>query len=208
LLETLSGDPSLRPQPPALAFSDGAPHEGLIAERTATIDTANMATNADTLKALVEAELAQLGDARVMTHIRSLLIEPTPILRDWNYGDEGQKYMCWSVLEHKSSNTGIAYCEEGFGPRSPWGLVALQGSHMSMGMDSGWFTTFLQGFFDSAAATELAIWRVFRTDKSGVRIAITPERGWDEAWKQVMELRREDPASNYGCDTSIMFERE
>ena len=79
---------------------------------------------------------------------------------------------------------------------------------MSMGMDACWYTTFLQAFFESAAATELAIWRVFRTDQSGARMAITPERGWDETWKQVMELRKEDPRSKYECDMSIEFERE
>jgi len=167
-----------------------------------------MATNAQILKALVEAELAQLGDARVVAHIRSLLIEPAPILRDWDYGDEGQKYVCWTVLEHQSSNTGIAYCEEGFGPRSPWGLVALMRPHMSIGMDAAWYTTFLQAFFGSAAATELAVWRVFRTHQSGVRTPITSEGSWDETWKQVMEFRREDPQSTYGCDVSIVFERE
>jgi hypothetical protein len=167
-----------------------------------------MATDADTLKALVDAELAQLGDARVSAHIRSLLIAPKPMLRGWDYGEEDQEYVCWNVLEHQPSNTAVAYCEDGFGPRSPWGLVALRGSYMTMGMDSAWYTTFLQAFFESAAASELAIWRVFRTDQSGVRMPITPERGWVETWKQVMELRKEDPGSSYACDVSIVFERE
>jgi hypothetical protein len=77
-----------------------------------------MAIGTKTLKALVEDELARLADARVTTHIRSLLIEPTPVLRDWDYGVPGQQYVCWNVLEHHPSNTGVAYCESGFGPRN------------------------------------------------------------------------------------------
>jgi len=49
--------------------------------------------------------------------------------------------VCWTVLEHQPSGTGIAYCEEGFGPDFPWGLVFLSGPHMSMGMDSAWFAS-------------------------------------------------------------------
>jgi hypothetical protein len=77
-----------------------------------------------------------------------------------------------------------------------------------MGMDSGWFTTFLQAYFESAAATRLPIWRVVKTENSGVRLPITPEGGWDETWTQVMEKRQEDQTSRYDCDTSIVYERE
>ena len=45
------------------------------------------------------------------------------------------------VLKHQHSDTGIAYCEQGFGPSDPWGLVFLSGDHMGIGMDSGWFST-------------------------------------------------------------------
>jgi hypothetical protein len=165
-----------------------------------------MAMNPDILKALVEDELARMADAWVGSHIRSLLTEPKPVLRDWDYGEEGQQYVCWIVLEDHASKTGIAYCENGFGPTAPWGLIGLEDS--SMGMDSSWYTTFLQAYFESAVATLLPIWRVFKTEPSGVRRPITPECGWNETWKQVMEKRREDQASRYDCDTSIVFERE
>jgi len=85
--------------------------------------------------------------------------------REWDYGVPGQTYPCWSVLNHIESNTGIAFCEFGFGPRSPWGLVMLSGAeHMSLGMDAGWFETFLEAYFDSRAITDLPIWRVFKQD--------------------------------------------
>jgi hypothetical protein len=168
----------------------------------------NMAIDRETLETLVRDELGRTADARVTTHIRSLLIEPTPASRDWDYGVKGQQYVCWNVLEHRPSNTAIAYCQNGFGPKAPWGLVALEGPHMSMGMDSGWFTTFLQAYFESVVATVLPIWRVFKTDPSGQRLPITPEGGWDETWKQVMWHREDDSTSRYDCDTSITSERE
>jgi hypothetical protein len=65
----------------------------------------------------------------------------------------------------KKSNTGIVYCESGFGPRAPWGLVWLgdvENEHMPMGMDSQWFSTLLDAYFESFAATELPVWRVFK----------------------------------------------
>ncbi len=48
------------------------------------------------------------------------------------------------------SNTGIAYCEFGFGPRNPWGLVFL--SRGSIGMDSAWYESFWASYFESMAA--------------------------------------------------------
>jgi hypothetical protein len=171
-----------------------------------TNDTLAMAINTDILKALVEDELARMVDARVTNHIRSLLIEPKPVLRDWDYGEKGEQYVCWTALEDHASKTGIAYCESGFGPRAPWGLIGLEGS--SIGMDSCWYTTFLHAYFESVVVTLLPIWRVFKTEPSGVHLPITAEGGWNETWKQVMEKRREDQTSRYACDTSIVFERE
>ena len=60
-----------------------------------------MANDTETLKALVEDELARTADTRVTTQIRSLLIEPTPVIRDWDYGVKGQQFVCWNVLEYR-----------------------------------------------------------------------------------------------------------
>jgi len=167
-----------------------------------------MTIEAEILKKLIEDELARITDTRVTTQIRSFLVEPKPLLRDWAYGAKGQRYLCWNVLEHAPENTAIAYSENGFGPKNPWGLVALEGTHMGMGMDSGWFPTFMQAYFESFVAALLSIWRVFKTDPSGDRRPITSEGGWDETWKQVMRHREEDTISRYDCDTSIPFRRE
>jgi hypothetical protein len=163
--------------------------------------------DAITLKALIEEELQHLSDARVLAHIRSLVVEPSVVLRDWDYGDPLEQYPCWTVLNHDPSNTGIAYCEHGFGPLCPWGLVALRDDNakdMSMGMDSGWFSTLLDAYFDSYASADLPIWRVFKTSAAGVPEPITPEHTWDAAWEQVNEFRKSDPASRYDCGHSIL----
>ena len=157
------------------------------------------------LSDLVGAELAQLDDPRVTNHVRHLLVAPRPVMRGWDYGSEGEAFPCWSVLEHTESNTGIAYCESGFGPKSPWGLVTLAGTeHMSMGMDDGWFPRFLDAYFDSYAATELSIWRVFQDrDAEFPGRPISAEGTWKSAWAEVERLRALHPEIRYHCGQSL-----
>jgi hypothetical protein len=157
------------------------------------------------IQALIEAELAQLNDERVVQHVRASLVQPKVVMRGWDFGKKDEAYPCWSVLEHQRSNNGIAYCEFGFGPRAPWGLVTLSGlNDMSMGMDCDWFETFLQAFFDSAAATELHIWSVFtQVDERYPGVAITGESDWTSTWDEVKRLRNANPGIRYHCEQSI-----
>lgn len=154
---------------------------------------------------LVEAELSSMRDQRVKEHIRSLLVAPEPVMRNWDYGADDEAYPCWAVLNHVPSNTGIAYCEYGFGPRTPWGLVRLEGTeNMSMGMDSGWFGRFLEAYFDSMASTELPIWRVFRQEGGSFPgVSLTEEAGWDSTWQEVERLRLAHPNARYHCSQSL-----
>src|SRR6266511_270489 len=111
-----------------------------------------MQVDAEKLSELVKRELAGVSDARVVEHIRGLLVSPNILLREWDYGPPGQQYPCWIVLnDTEGSDTAIGYCEYGFGPRCPWGLLYCgdNPTNQSMGMDSGWFPTFLEAFFDS-----------------------------------------------------------
>jgi hypothetical protein len=103
---------------------------------------------------LVEREILGIAEARVADRIRQLLVVPYPVERLWEYGAPGDRFTCWTVLEHPESNTGIAFCSEGFGPSYPWGLVPLSGPHMGIGMDSGWFVALEQAFRDSLAWNE------------------------------------------------------
>ncbi|MEQ1673412.1 MAG: hypothetical protein ABL893_21405 [Hyphomicrobium sp.] len=170
-----------------------------------------MTIDASLLTALVDGELAKISDIRVRAHINALRVQPTVSLRDWDYGREGQQYPCWIVLRHSASDTGIAHCEFGFGPRSPWGLITLKdyGQGSSIGMDCSWYTTFVEAFFATSAAADLPIWRVFMTDGPlGERRSISDEGNWDTTFAKVRALRSEDPANRYECSTSIEFERE
>jgi hypothetical protein len=138
-----------------------------------------MSITPEEIKERVERELSTLHDPRVTDQIRNLLVKPEAIVRDWDYGEPGEAYVCWSVLDHPPSNSGIAFCEEGFGPRAPWGLVTLGGPPFtSIGMDCFWLTSFLTAFFESKAACELPIWQVFRQVGKGYPgIPVTEGRG-------------------------------
>lgn len=100
----------------------------------------------DAVARIVDDQLARLSDSALSTRIRELLVTPYRVDREWDYGDPGVNYACWTILEHRPSNTGIAYCEHGFGPGDPWGLVFLSGSDMSIGMDCAWYSTLEEAF--------------------------------------------------------------
>jgi hypothetical protein len=168
-----------------------------------------MAIDPEALKSLIERELRCIPDACILSQIRELLAEPELVYRVWDYGKPGEKYPCWTVLKHAASMTGIADCEYGFGPRSPWGLVLIEGNeeHDSIGMDTAWFTSFLDAYFDSFAPTELPIWRVFKETSSWPREPITEEGSWEASWELVEQYRKDDPASRYDVNHSVAYKR-
>ena len=81
--------------------------------------------NAKEISERVERELLGISDSKLVKRIRELLVDPYPVMRAWHYGSPGEQYTVWTVLEHRSSNSGIAFCSQGFGPSNPWGLVSL-----------------------------------------------------------------------------------
>lgn len=101
--------------------------------------------------ALVETELSRIADEALADSIRALRVTPYSVKRGWDYGSTGESYECWTVLEHPASNTGIAYCLQGFGPSDPWGLVFLSGEYMSIGMDANWYAVLEDAFRESMA---------------------------------------------------------
>jgi hypothetical protein len=98
-----------------------------------------MALIATQVSALVETELARISDPMTSALIRTLLVAPRCEPRPWDYGAPDTKYPCWIVAEHAPSGTAFAYCEEGFGPSFPWGMLSISGEHLNMGMDCGWY---------------------------------------------------------------------
>lgn len=115
-----------------------------------------MALTAAQVSTLVETELARISDPKTAALIRALLVAPRCELRPWNYGAPGAEYPCWIVAEHSPSGTAFAYCEEGFGPSSPWGMLAISGEHLSMGMDCGWYESLENVVRESFAWPELS----------------------------------------------------
>ena len=179
-----------------------APLKGAL-DFTVTIST-------DEILDLIHTELATVSDSRVVQHVCSLLVKPHVVLRQWDYGKELDSYPCWSVFEHRWSNTSISYSEFGFGPAYPWGLVSIAGSKsdMSMGMDSSWFPIFVETYFESKAVYELPIWRVFR--RSGYEDSgqpITAESDYDSTWDEVTKLRESDKSALYYCSHSIEYKK-
>jgi hypothetical protein len=98
-----------------------------------------MPVSADTVRELVKSELAGITQVELADTIRPLLVDPRCELRPWNYSEPEGAFPCWVVLEHTGSGTCVVYCEEGFGPSYPWGLLFLSEPHMDMGMDAQWF---------------------------------------------------------------------
>lgn len=168
-----------------------------------------MPVHAAKLKSLIESELESVLDDRVVRHVRALLVEPHEVMRGWDYGQPKDQFPCWTVLDdHKNSRTGIAYCEFGFGPRSPWGLVSTgdgKGEEMSIGMDSGWFESFMDAFFDSFAVTTLPIWRVFSMDGGAPKEPLTAELSWEDAWVRCKAVREDDPRANYMVHHTVSY---
>jgi hypothetical protein len=160
-------------------------------------------TSSSEIQLSIERELSHLKDSRVLAHIRGLLVRPLAIERKWDYGTKGQTFPCWTVLRHENSDTAIAFCDLGFGPGSPWGLISESVS-LSMGMDSAWFPTFLGAYFDSFAATELPIWRVFKQEGDNYPgLPVTEEADWKSTWGVIEQLRSGDSVGRYSCGHSI-----
>jgi len=93
----------------------------------------------------VAEQLATVGHPGRLAALRSLLLaEPRREERDWDYGDEGERYPYWVVAEGPDRRIMLVYCEEGFGPQFPWGVLFNDPSgqaaseDLTLGMDAQW----------------------------------------------------------------------
>jgi gas vesicle protein len=68
--------------------------------------------------------------------LEAALIEPDLQFRDWSYGEQPQEYPCWVIARVRQRPTVLAYCEHGFGPSYPWGI--LHAEDCSLGTDGQW----------------------------------------------------------------------
>jgi hypothetical protein len=106
----------------------------------------------------VEDELAKITDPRVLVALKKYLVRPRPCLLGWDYGHPHAefpepRYPGFVILEHRESDTGIAYSEYGSALyAAPWVLTGL--SDPGYGMDSSWFKNLEAAFRDSMAYDE------------------------------------------------------
>ena len=99
------------------------------------------------VKQLVGEQLALIADAHLRDEAARVLIEP--MLHDvpWDYGEEGEAFACWIIADLRPGHPHVvAYCDRGFGPDDPFGIIDADLS--SMGMDAQWFET-LEGVLRS-----------------------------------------------------------
>jgi hypothetical protein len=129
-----------------------------------------MTQTADSVGALVHAQLDACPDPVVSASLRSFLVTPALHLRTWEYGTAGTAYPCWTVASSPAHGTEIVYSEFGHGPEHPWGLVSP--SMLAFGMDSGWFLSLEAAFLDSFMGAELPIWSAWRQDDNGNRFEL------------------------------------
>lgn len=105
--------------------------------------------NEEDIQATLSAQVDEIDQPELAACVKDHLVRPRLEDREWDYGVEGQTFPCWICLEDRDLNTAIAFCDEGFGPADPWGLISIDGKHTSMGMDSGWFATLEDAVRDS-----------------------------------------------------------
>lgn len=105
--------------------------------------------DADRVDLLVKAQLQSIEQADCRALLERYLISPRQQIRNWDYGAEGERYPCWLVAELGTTKTGISYCEHGFGPSCPWGLVWVDDEWF--GMDCCWYPRMEDAFRESMA---------------------------------------------------------
>ena len=97
---------------------------------------------------ILEAAIAEIEDGEVVDAIRRFLVTPKCVMRNWDYEDD-TRFPCWIVASDPASNTAIAYCELGFGPASPWGLLNQNSEFNEMGPDAAWYSRLEDAFRQS-----------------------------------------------------------
>ena len=108
-----------------------------------------MSRSVSAMKALVAKELEAAPDTTCRARLTSLLVEPRFQALSWEYGALDATRLCCVVAEVGDGDRALVYCEDGFGPHDPWGIVSL--SEGSMGSDDQWYGS----LYDSAIGAGL-----------------------------------------------------
>lgn len=149
-----------------------------------------METTTQHIKAIVQDQMMKIKDPFVKSALEEILIEPCIHIREWDYGTNGEEFECWTIAVDHFADTSLIYCEYGFGPECPWGLVFSSMSHF--GMDSSWFTSLEDCFLESRTAAELPIWFIERRFESGKSEIIAENLTSDEAFLIINNRTKEN----------------
>lgn len=87
---------------------------------------------------LIKDELGKIDNSDRRESLSNILIDPYLEDREWDYSETKQTFPCWIVASPNESIL-FAFCEKGFGPDCPWGLLS-SASQGSMGPDSCWYS--------------------------------------------------------------------
>jgi hypothetical protein len=88
------------------------------------------------MRRLVDGEFASIGDSSRRAELRSTLVSPQALSLAWDYGTPGEQFECWLIGFSKEGKKRLIYCDRGFGPAYPWGIVGAKED--GMGMDCQW----------------------------------------------------------------------
>ncbi len=107
----------------------------------------------DEITDLLRLEVDAIVEPAARQALQLLLIDPIPLRCTWDYGEwepgrEGVTFACWKLARDIRSGLAIVHCEDGFGPKCPYGLVWDQDQTPSTGPDSSWFRTFREAVAD------------------------------------------------------------
>jgi hypothetical protein len=93
-------------------------------------------TDETKIRDLLEAELVKIADPARRAALTAVLVPPRRLVLKWGYGAPGERYECWLVGLSPNGKERLVYCEHGFGPSDPWGLVGTEEDWT--GMDCQW----------------------------------------------------------------------
>lgn len=87
------------------------------------------------IRQLLDVQLAMIVDSSRRAALHERLVSPQPLSLKWGYGAPGDKFQCWLVGISKDA-VRLVYCDQGFGPTYPWGIIGA--CQDWMGMDCDW----------------------------------------------------------------------
>jgi hypothetical protein len=147
------------------------------------------------IKQLIQKELDKIIDPIVRAGIGEVLVEPTSHQRKWDYSTTNELFTCWLIGKDSFVETSIIYCKQGFGPKTPWGLVSNSIDYF--GMDFAWYNNLLDCYLESFHAGELPIWGIEKIENNNTKEIIVEKLTLDKAFAFRDSLSDSKQNTNY-----------